>query len=184
MANRQRPWAIVVSLASVLSLLLTACGGAPSGGDPVSVVKAAMAAVTSKQFDKLSELACAAKKDSVTSQLNPAAALTGQGLGKEDVQKLLDAMTISFDNAEFGTPTITGDSASIPMKGKMSMKFDREKLKGVLKSMLATQGLANATDDQINQALDMVAGQLEQGQQVDTTVDLIKENGKWVICTK
>ncbi len=175
--------AVVMIIVIVLSLLLTACSGAPSGGDPVSVVKAAMAAVTSKQFDKLSELACAAKKDSVTGQLNPAAAFS-QGMGKEDAQKLLDAMTISFDNAEFGTPTITGDSASIPMKGKMSMKFDREKLKGVLQSMLATQGLANATDDQINQALDMVAGQLEQGQQVDTTVDLIKENGKWVICTK
>ncbi len=174
---------VVMIIVMVLSLLLTACGSAPSGGDPVSVVKAAMAAVTSKQFDKLSEFACAAKKDAVTGQFNPAAALS-QGMGKEDAQKLLDAMTISFDNAEFGTPTITGDSASIPMKGKMSLKFDKEKLKVVLKSMLATQGLANATDDQINQALDMVSSQLEQGQSVDTTVDLIKENGKWVLCTK
>jgi hypothetical protein len=50
--------------------------------------------------------------------------------------------------------------------------------------MMAAQGLANATDDQINQALDMVSSQMEQGQQIDTTVDLIKENGKWVICPK
>ena len=175
---------VVMIIVIVLSVLLTACGGVASGGDPLSTLKAAMSAVTSKQFDKLSELACAAKKDAVTGQFNPAAALTGQGMAKEDAQKLMDAMTISFDNAEFGTPTITGDSASIPMKGKMSLKFDKEKLKGVLKSMLAAQGLANATDDQINQALDMVSSQLEQGQSVDTTVNLIKENGKWVICTK
>ena len=164
---------VVMMIVIVLSVLLTACVGATSNGDPVSVVKAAMAAVTNKQFDKLSELACAAKKDSVTGPFNPAAALTGQGMSKEDAQKLLDAITISFDNAEYGAPTITGDSASIPMKGKMSMTMDKEKLKVALKSMLATQGLANATDDQINPMLDMVAGQLQQSQQVDTTVNLI-----------
>ncbi len=151
---------VVMIIVMVLSVLLTACGSAPSGGDPVGVVKAAMAAVTSKQFDKLSELACAAKKDSVTGQFNPAAALTGSGMSKEDGQKMLDAMTISFDNAEYGTPTITGDSASIPMKGTLSMKFDQAKMKAVLKSMLASQGLANATDDQISQVLTMVSSQL------------------------
>lgn len=174
----------VMIVVIVLSALLAACGGAASGGDPVSTVKAAMAAVTSKQFDKMSDLACAAKKDSVTGEFNPAAALTGQGFAKEDAQKLLDAMTISFDNAEFGTPAISGDSASIPMKGKLSMKFDKGKLKDFVKSLMAAQGLANATDDQINQALDMVSSQMEQGQSIDTTVDLIKENGKWVICPK
>jgi hypothetical protein len=175
---------VVMMIVIVLSVLLTACGGATSSGDPISTVKGAMAAVTSKQFDKMSEFACAAKKDSVTGQFNPAAALTSQGFAKEDAQKLLDAMTISFDNAEFGTPTVSGDSASVPMKGKLSMKLDKEKLKDFVKSLMAAQGLANATDDQINQALDMVSSQLEQGQSVDTTVDLIKENGKWVICPK
>ncbi len=167
----------------VLSLLLTACS-AGSNGDPVGVVKAAMAAVTSKQFDKFSELACAAKKDSLTGQFDPVAGFTNQGMSKEDAQKFLDALTISFDNAEFGTPTVTGDSASVPVKGKLSMKFDQEKLKVAIKSMLATRGLSNATDDQINQTLDMVSSQLEQSQSVDTTVDLVKENDKWVICSK
>ncbi len=175
---------VVMIVVIVLSVLLTACGGAASGGDPLSTVKAAMSAVTSKQFDKVGDLACAAKKDSVTGEFNPAASLANQGFAKEDAQKLLDSMAISFDNAEFGTPTINGDSASIPMKGKLTMKFDRDKLKALVKSMMATQGVPNATDDQINQALDMVASQMEQGQQIDTTVDLIKENGKWVICPK
>ena len=176
--------AAVTIVVIVLSALLTACGGAASGGDPASTVKAAMDAVTSKQFDKMNDLACAAKKDAVSGQFNPAAALTGQGIAKEDAQKLLDAMTISFENAEFGAPTINGDSASLPMKGKLSMKFDKTKLKDFIKSAMAAQGLANATDDQINQALDMVSTQLEQGQDISTTVDLVKENGKWVICPK
>ena len=175
---------IIMSVVIALSVLLTACGGAASGGDPLTTVQAAMSAVTSKQFDKMSDLACAAKKDSVTGQFNPAAAMANQGLAKEDAQQLLDAMTISFDNPEFGTPTINGDAATVSMKGKLTIKFDKEKLKSFVKSVLAARGLANATDDQINQALALVAGQLEQGQQIDTTVDLVKENGKWVICPK
>ena len=175
---------ILMVIVIALSALLTACGGAASGGDPSSTLKEAMSAVTSKQFDKMNDLACAAKKDSVTGQFNPAAALAGQGISKEDAQKLLDSMTISFDNAEYGTPTISGDSASVPMKGKMSIKFDKAKLKDFVQAMMAAQGLSSATDEQINQALDLVASQLEQGQQIDTTVDLVKENGKWVICPK
>ena len=174
----------MMSVVVILSVLLTACGGTASSGDPLNTVQAAMSAVTSKQFDKMSDLACAAKKDSVTGQFNPAAAMASQGLAKEDAQKLLDAMTISFDNPEFGTPAINGDAATVSMKGKLTIKLDKEKLKGFVKSAMAAQGLANATDDQINQALDMISSQLEQGQQIDTTVDLVKENGKWVICPK
>ncbi len=176
--------AIVMIVVIALSVMLSACGGAAGGGDPTATVKAAMDAVTSKQFDKMNDLACAAKKDAVNGQFNPAASLTGQGLAKEDAQKLLDAMTISFENAEYGTPTINGDSASIPLKGKLSMKFDQAKLKDFIKSAMAAQGLANATDEQINQALQMVSTQLEQGQDISSTVDLVKENGKWVICPK
>jgi predicted nucleic-acid-binding protein len=62
------------------------------------------------------------------------------------------------------------------------MKFDREKLKVVVTTLLKAQGMATVTDDIVNQALDQVAGQLEQGQDMTNTVDLIKENGKWVIC--
>ena len=175
---------VVMIVVIVLSSLLTACGGAASGGDPVSTMKAAMDAAASKQFDKMAELACAAKKDSVTGQFNPAAALEAQGIAKEDTQKLLDALTISFENVEYGTPTINGDSASVAMKGKMSIKFDKNKMKDFVKSLMTAQGLSDATDDQIDQVLTMMEGQMPQGQSIDSTVDLVKENGKWVICPK
>ena len=175
---------VVMIVVIVLSALLTACGGAASGGDPVSAVKAAMDAAASKQFDKMAEFACAAKKDSVTGEFNPAAALAAQGIAKEDAQKLLDAMTISFENVEYGTPTINGDSASVSMKGKMAIKFDKDKLKEFVKTIMAAQGLSNATDEQIDQVLTLMEGQLAQGQSIDSTVDLVKENGKWVICPK
>ena len=178
-----RRLSVMVIVGIILGVLLAACGGA-AAGDPVSTVKDAMTAITGKQFDKLADFACAAKKTEVQNQFNPAAALGGQGMSKEDVQKLLDAMNISFDNPQFGAPTVSGDSASVPMQGKLAIKFDRPKLKAFVSSALQAQGTITATDDQINQVLDAVATQLEQGQDISSTIDLIKENGKWVICPK
>ena len=174
---------ILVILAMLVGVLLTACSSG-AGGDPSATVKDAMTAITGKQFDKLADFACAAKKTEVQNQFNPAAALANQGMNKDDVQKLLDSMTISFDNPQFGTPAISGDAASVPMQGKLAIKLDKDKLKAFVSSALQGQGVSNLTDDQINQALDAVAGQLEQGQDISTTVDLIRENGKWVICPK
>ena len=93
-------------------------------------------------------------------------------------------MNISFDNPQFGAPTVSGDAASVPMQGKLAIKFDRPKLKDFVSSALQAQGTISATDAQINQVLDAVATQLEQGQDISSTIDLIKENGKWVICPK
>jgi hypothetical protein len=36
--------------------------------------------------------------------------------------------------------------------------------------------------DQVDTILNMAVGQLEQTQNVDNQLDVIKENGKWVLC--
>ena len=174
---------IMVILVILVGGMVTACSSG-AGGDPTATVKDAMTAITGKQFDKLADFACTAKKTEVQNQFNPAAALAAQGMNKDDVQKLLDSMTISFDNPQFGAPAVNGDAASVPMQGKLAIKLDKDKLKAFVSSALQGQGVANATDAQINQVLDLVSSQLEQGQDISTTVDLIKENGKWVICPK
>ena len=164
----------------VLSVVLTACGGG-AAADPAATVKSAMDAVTSKQFDKIADFACAAKKEEVKGQLNPAAQLASAGMDAATTQQLLDSMNITLTGAEFTKVSESGDTAQVQMKGKLVMKFDREKLKAVVAALLKSQGM-DATDEIVNQALDQVAGQLEQGQDIDNKIDLIKENGKWVIC--
>jgi predicted small lipoprotein YifL len=164
----------------VLSIALTACGGG-AAADPAATVKAAMDAVVNKQFDKIVDFSCAAKKDQVAGQLNPAAQLANAGMDAATTQQLLDSMTITLTGGEFTKLSETGDTAQVQMKGSLAMKFDREKLKAVVVSLLKSQGM-DATDDIVNQALDQVSGQLEKGQDIDNKVDLVKENGKWVIC--
>lgn len=171
----------VVVLMIVLSALLAACGGGGSGasGDPVGVVKAAMQAVTDKKFDQLAELTCAAQKDKVKTTFDPASALGATGV---DVNKILDAMTISFQNPEYTKVSEDADKAVVQMKGKLSIKFDKEKLKAVMKDVLAAQGQASVTDDQLNAGLDALASQMEQGQDLNQSVNVVKENGKWLFC--
>ena len=166
----------------ILSVVLSACGGGgAAASDPTAAVKAAMDAVVNKQFDKLVEYSCAAKKDEVAGQLNPAAQLANAGMDEATTKQLLDSMNITLTGAEFTKVSEEGDKAQVQMKGTLTMKFDREKLKAVVTALLKSQGM-DATDEIVNQALDQVAGQLEQGQAIDNKVDLVKENGKWVIC--
>ncbi len=170
---------VVMVVIFVMSALLTACGGGgATANDPTGTVKAAMQAVVDKKFDALADLTCAAQKDKVKQTFNPAGALGATGV---DATKILDAMTISLQNPEYTKVSEEGDKAVVQMKGKLSIKFDKEKLKTVMKDVMAAQG-QTLTDEQLASGLDMIASQMEQGQDLDQKVDVVKENGKWVFC--
>jgi cytochrome c556 len=169
---------IVMIAVMVLSVLLSACGGGAAASDPTAVVKDAMQAVADKKFDKLAEMTCAAKKADVEKIFNPAGALAGAGI---DVQKMLDAMTISLQDPTYTKTSEAGDKAKVQMKGKMSIKVDKEKFKVVLLDILKAQG-QELPADQIDPILDMAVSQVEQTQDIDNAIDVVKENGKWVIC--
>jgi hypothetical protein len=169
---------VVMIVVVVLSVLLTACGGG-AANDPVSVVKDMMQAITDKKFDKLADLACAAQKDKIKDALNPAGALAGTGI---DVNKMLDAMTFTFSNPDISKVSESGDKATVQVKGKMTIKLDREKFKPILKDILKAQG-QDVSDDQLDQFMGLAAGQIESGQDIDNKVEVVKENGKWLVCS-
>ena len=170
---------VVMVVVFVLSALLTACGGGAAASEPVGVVQAAMQSVVDKKFDQLASMTCAAQKDKVAQTFNPAGALGTAGV---DATKILDAMTISLQNPEYTKVSEEGDKAVVQMKGKMSIKFDKEKLKVVMQDVLKAQGQTNVTDAQLTAGLDALAGQMEQGQTLDQKVNVVKENGQWVFC--
>ncbi len=161
----------------VLSALLSACGGG-AASDPAGVVKDMMQAVTQKDLNKVADFACAAQKDQIKNAFNPAGAFNVPGM---DVQKVLDAMTIGFSNAEYNKVSESGDKASVQVKGKMTITIDKEKFKGIFAAVLKAQG-QDATDQMVSGLIDQFATQFEQGQDVNNTVNLVKENGKWVVC--
>lgn len=171
-------WLLVVLM--VAAVVSAACGGGGSGSDPVGVVKDLMNAVQSKNFDAVGNYACAAVKDQITQTFNPAGSLAGTGV---DTKKMLDAMTITMTDMTYTKTNETADKATVQVKGKVSIKMDREKFKAFLTDMIKSQASGvTPTDDMINSALDSAMAQFENAQDVDNTMNLIKENGKWVVC--
>ena len=171
---------LLVLIAMLLSLGLTACGGGGAAAtDPAGVVKEMMQMVVDKKMDKIADYACADQKDAIAQQFDFAAALGG-GAGL-DAQKVLDMMTISIENAEYTKVSEEADKASVQMKGKLVIKIDKEKFKSIMADILKAQG-QELPADQLGPLVDQAAASLEQGQDIDNTIDLVKENGKWVVC--
>ncbi len=169
---------MLVLVALLLGLMLAACGGGAAGSDPTATVKDLMQAVADKKLDKIADYACADKKDEIAKQFDFASALGGSGL---DPQKVMDLMTISFSNAEYNKVSESGDKATVHMKANLSIKIDKEKFKAVVQDVLKAQG-QDLPADQLGPLVDSAAAQLENGQTIDNNVELIKENGKWVVC--
>jgi hypothetical protein len=170
---------VVLIAVIVMSALLSACGGGgAAAADPTSALKDAMQAVVDKNFDKLAELTCAAKRAEVKDTFNPATALGATGV---DSAKILDAMTIALKDPTYSKVSEEGDKAVVQFKGTMAMKFDMAKFKVIMKEVLSAQG-QTVTDAELDAGLAMIAGQLEQGQELDQKIDMVKEGGKWLMC--
>ena len=178
----RRAVARLLSSLALVSLAVMACsGGSPlggGGGDPASVVKDALATVQSKDLAKIGDLACAAKKDEVVQSLDFSKSLAGSGI---DSQQVLDAMSIDTSKVTVGSPTITGDTATVPLSGSMTMSIDPAKLKPIIKAQLEAAGLP--ADDAAIESMMGIAGAMS-GQPIpmDQSMTLVKENGAWKIC--
>jgi len=167
---------VVLATWIVFGLLLSACGG--GGGDPVSVVKDMMKAIQDKRFDAIADFACAAEKDAITSQFDFRQALGGSGI---DAQQMLDAMTFDLSSLTYEKTSESGDKATVSMKGTLSIKVDREKMKAVVSEILKAQGMP-VDDTTLNTALDQFSGQFETGTDISTDFDMVKEGGAWKVC--
>ncbi len=120
-----------------------------------------------KAFDKLAPLVCAAQRESIVGSV------TGATSGV--TKALLDAMTFDFQNVNAQQTSINGDAAVVHLTGKVVTTVDAGKAKDAVKQMLGN----NATDDQINQMIAAMA----QSRDISQDVDVVKENGGWVVCS-
>ena len=75
----------------------------------------------------------------------------------------------------------SGDKATVQMKAKLVIKVDREKFKALTAEILKGQGL-EMPEEQIAPLIEQSIAQLEKGQDTDSPMQLVKENGKWLVC--
>ncbi len=168
----------VVAIA-MIALAVAACGG--GGGDATAPVKELVNLVETKQFAKVSDLACAAEKANIAQRFDFASAMSG-GLGEGvDANAITDAMTVKFEQPVYKEVSKSGDKATVQLTGTLRIGFDKVKMAAIMQTALQAQGLP-VDDATINGALASMESGFAEGQPVDSSVDLTLENGKWMIC--
>lgn len=170
---------VLIALIIAAATVIGACTGGATG-DPVGTVKTVVGLVEAKQFDKVADYACAAKRQQVTDQFDLSKAFTGAAEGV-DPKKIVDGMTIKFENLEVKEVSRSGDKATVSIKGKVSMKVDPAVLREIVRDLLKQQGI-EATDQMVDAALNQFSSAFDQSQDMDETVALVNEGGKWLIC--
>ena len=179
MTTRRRGW-IAGLVASVL-LVAGACGGsAGTGNDPQGVVKAAMEAVNSGGLTKLADYACAAKKNDVSSIFGQGG-VGGLGAAGIDPASLMDAMKVKVTNVATTESARTDTTATVHVTGDTAITFDKDKMRALMKTVLAAQG--KPTDDAtLDLLMNAMGSQLTTTQKLDEDVKVVNEGGKWLIC--
>lgn len=162
-----------------LSLVAVACGGGGSGDAPVDVVKSVVTAMEKLDVDEASEHFCNARKaeldDTLASGFEDLEAL---GM---DPDELLEAFKLEMKDMEYEEKSKDGDKAVVRVSGSISLGFDTDKLKSFLKEAAEATG-ETVTDEQLDFVVSMFSAMAGQEAPFDGEVELIKEDGDWVVC--
>jgi len=174
----------VVTLARVAaavlaaSFVVAACGGVT--GDPTATVKDFVSLVEQKQFDKIPAIACAAAKDDLKALFDMSNQLAGS-LDGVDAKAITDAMTMKFENLDVKEVERSADKAKVSLRGDRTLSFDKAAMTDRVKKVLEAQGMP-VDDATVATMIDSMVGAFEHGKPIDWSVDLVVENGKWVVC--
>jgi hypothetical protein len=169
----------LVFLSVVFVLILTACGGGGGSGEPAGVVEKVANAMQTLDIERVQEYMCSERKDALKSDLDSGfAELESMGL---DPDELLDAFKIKMSDMKYEEKSAEGDKAVVHVSGTMAMEFDTEKLKSFLKKAAEASG-EEVSDDQVDFMVNMFSGMSGQEAPIDGDVQLVKEDGKWVVC--
>ena len=163
---------------ALVALLLSACGGVGGGSSPSDTVKEAMRLVDAGDLDGIVALTCDAQKDAIRGQFD----LSSLGLaGGMDLGSIFEAVSLDASQMTFTDANVAGDSAQVQLAGTMSFSFDGEQLRDLFRQIGEQQG--QVVDDA---TLDMIVGAMgyaAQSTPVDQTVEMVRENGAWRICS-
>jgi hypothetical protein len=163
-------------------LALGACSGAPGGdvNEPAGAANAAMAATEVGGLTALTAFMCAANRDDVAEVFGGGnmGDLTSAGI---DPAEIFAALKIDFQDVTVSEVSKSASEATVHLKGKMAMTFDEAKMREIIRKVFETQGV-EATDQMIDLAMSTMASTLSQTQDLDSDMQMVQENGKWVIC--
>jgi hypothetical protein len=178
-APRRRLAALAASIA--LLLAVAACAPAAPADGPGAVVNEALLKVAAKDIAGLRTLACAGQEDLIRDQLGFPAAMGSDLIPGMDTEALLDAVNLDVAGVRLGDAVIDGDVAQVPVTGTLTVTFDAEAMRPILRQFLESQGGTTMTDAQLDALLTTLATQ-GQDLPLEQSVRLVRETGAWRIC--
>jgi hypothetical protein len=162
---------------------LVGCGtAAPNLSDPAGTVSAAFEAAKTGGFAKLADYTCAAKKGDFASLFGTGGGLSSLAAAGIDTNTLFDAIKVDFQDLKTAETSKTADKATVHVTGKTTVTFDAAKMKEVFKKVMAANGQP-ADDATIDATIAAMSSSLSTSQTLDSDVNLVQENGKWLICS-
>jgi hypothetical protein len=164
----------------LLSLILAACGGGGGGdGSPVDAVKNVVEAIEKLDVEEARKYVCSQHQADLPDLEESFAELEEMGI---DMDEFLDAFNIKMSDMKYEEKSKDGDKAVVHVSGKMSFDVDVEKLKPILKKALE-QMLGEMTDEMLDSVMEEFTAEMDMGEQsFEGDVDLVKEDGKWLVC--
>jgi hypothetical protein len=172
-------WRKLLVALFISTMVLSACGGGGDGNGPTAVVENVVDAMQTMDVEKASEYFCEEKKSEITAGLEQGfAELEAMGL---NVDELLEAFKLEMKDMKYEEKSQEGDEAVVHVSGTMSLAFDAEKLREFLKKAMAATG-QEVGDDELDFVVNMFQSMAGQEAPVDGDVNLIKEDGDWVVC--
>lgn len=164
---------IACSLVPGLAPLVARAADTPDGA-----VNAVLDTIVSKQWDQIGPLVCEAKRDEVAAQFDLSAAFSGDGI---DAAPLVDAMTLTIDDRAVTVLSELEDSASVEISGLLRITVDEAVAREWVRQTLGAAG--QPTDDAtIDQFMGFFLSSMDEGTDLTSTVDVIRENGGWLLC--
>jgi hypothetical protein len=147
----------------------------------MGVARTALEKLAARDVAGLRAMACAGAEAGVLDQLGLPGDLSGELLPGVDMNAILDAVTLDTAALILQNEVVTGETATVDVRGDIRISFDAERVKPLVKSLLEAQGNP-LTDEQLD-ALLVTLGRAAQELPVDQTVGLVREGGAWKLCS-
>lgn len=98
-----------------------------------------------------------------------------------DPDELAQAFTLDLQDMSYEETSRDGDAAVVHVEGTLRFEFDPDVLREVIKAVAEANG-QTLSDQELDFVLTLLSAVAEQGTPLDADVQLIEENGQWVVC--
>lgn len=182
MHRRARSWTILANGLLAVSLLTApgVAGATPSSDDPAATVNALLDAIVAKDFAGIGPLACAEKRDALTTRFDLKTQFSSLGEGV-DVEALFAGITITTPGRTVSVVSQDDATATVTVSGSLALEITDEAARTFVGQLLESQGM-EVTEATLDQYTPLMVGQIEQTKDLTKTIDMVYEDGAWRVC--